>query len=226
MTNSMLVYCAGPHYSPEERDAMAHMASLLEKNRFDTYLPHRDGIDSLLRYLQSAPGSLPRDWQDLPDTMNRVVFALETFQIVRRCSLMVLNMNGRVPDEGAVFKASLAFAAGRPITIYKNDNRSVFGGHDNSMVTGLAGGRPVVNRMKHIPAVVKEIVANQTPEPARQEGVGLSPYVLSAAGLGEKVWRLLPEINLTETRQEAVMEQLLSLKNRCEQLNEFQEMAI
>ena len=62
---------------------------------------------------------------------------IDTFQIIDNDGL-VLNLNGRVPDEGAMVEAGIAWALGKPIVIYKNDSRSLFGGLDNPLVAGLS----------------------------------------------------------------------------------------
>jgi hypothetical protein len=48
-------------------------------------------------------------------------------------------MNGRVPDEGAVAEAAMAWMAGKGIVLYKSDSRSVIQGDDNELVLGLGG---------------------------------------------------------------------------------------
>lgn len=59
-------------------------------------------------------------------------------------------MNGRVPDEGAVSEAAMAFAVGHPVVIYKNDARSLVGGKDNPLVAGLSGCE-IVNTVEAFP---------------------------------------------------------------------------
>ncbi|MFZ5563381.1 MAG: nucleoside 2-deoxyribosyltransferase [Thermodesulfobacteriota bacterium] len=181
-----IVYCSGPLFCPEEIGAMTAIARVLEQSGYATFLPHRDGLEAhVMKFLNSPLGMNVLKSRQAVD---RLIFALDVFQIVERCACIVVNTNGRVPDEGAVAEAAIAFMAGKPVVLYKNDCRSVFRGRDNSMVTGLATG-PVAGRLADIPKAVQKVCA------AGQGAVNaekvLPPDVAGTVTLGKKVWRLM-----------------------------------
>mgnify|MGYP003981738111 CR=1 FL=1 len=49
----------------------------------------------------------------------------------------MLNINGRVPNEGTVVEAGIAWNAGKKIVIYKTDLRTLLKGSDNPLLSGL-----------------------------------------------------------------------------------------
>jgi nucleoside 2-deoxyribosyltransferase len=217
MNKKSIVYCAGPQYSSEERNGMLEITLLLEKSGFNTYLSCRDGLEYLIPKLRSNLEVKQSELYDLLHMMNKAVFALETFHVIRRCDSLVLNMNGRVPDEGSVFKASLAFSAGKPVTIYKNDNRSVFNGHDNSMIIGLSGDLPVVKKLNRIPRGLRNAIRKcKKSSGFIYCGDKIPPYVRRVVVFGEEVWSIFNKMDLLKTNKKDVYQQLLRLKNRCE----------
>ena len=181
------VYCSGPLFCPEEIAGMTAIATVLEQAGFGTFLPHRDGLERFVMGLVNTP--LNNNIFKARDAVNAAIFALDCFQIIRRCEYFVLNMNGRVPDEGAVAEAGIAFAVGKPIVIYKNDRRSVFNGADNSMLTGLSSLKPVKDISKLPDAIARSERRIQTVNrPALPE------HVDRIARTGEKIWNVLKSL--------------------------------
>ena len=178
-----LVYCSGPLFCPEELASMNALAKALEDAGLTTFLPHRDGLERFVLPFLNTP--LSTDFLGMRERIDRAIFALDVYQIVVRCDAFVLNLNGRVPDEGAVAEAGIAFAIGKPVVIYKNDYRSAFDGRDNSMITGLSPLDPVHDR-KELPSALLEASKKngpvQTNLPASLAGV---------ADKGERIWRLI-----------------------------------
>ncbi|MDG2011122.1 MAG: nucleoside 2-deoxyribosyltransferase [Candidatus Binatia bacterium] len=129
------VYCAGPLFTDKEREEMSEIAAALESVGFATFLPHRDGLEfrPLLRTLQSR--GIEQDRATV--FWNQAIFALDAFSVLVDSQALVLNMNGRVPDEGAVAEASMAWCAGKVVVGYKTDVRSLVLGQDNAMISGL-----------------------------------------------------------------------------------------
>jgi len=125
------IYCAGPMFNPKEREEMEEIAGALEDHGFNVFLPHRDG-------LELAAAALPMD-----------VFELDIAQILESDGL-VLNMNGRVPDEGAAAETGIAWQAGKKIVIYKNDTRTLIDKSDNPILVGLAN-YTVISDISKIP---------------------------------------------------------------------------
>lgn len=189
MDNKQVIYCSGPLFCPEEIGGMTAMARVLETAGFGTFLPHRDGLEAIVMKFTNTPLGL--NIFKSRQVVDRLIFALDVYQIIERCDYIVVNLNGRVPDEGAVAEAAVAFMAGKPVVLYKNDCRSVFRGRDNSMVTGLAAG-PVVSRLDGISEAIKKLSgkSNRRGEQVLA-GDRLPSAVRDTVGLGRKVWQLM-----------------------------------
>jgi len=202
------VYCSGPLFCPEEIAGMTAIATVLEQAGFGTFVPHRDGLERFVMGLINTP--LNNNILGARDTINAAIFALDCFQIIRRCDYFVLNMNGRVPDEGAVAEAGIAFAAGKPLVIYKNDRRSVFRGVDNSMITGLSIIKPV-NDIRKLPEALRHAERKMNISGA------LPDNVQRIARMGEKIWhvlRLLPKRNAPQKELEDLINNVLDICER------------
>jgi len=85
---------------------------------FDIHFPQRDGIEvatvmDLLNDQDGAVNLLPPPLFERAVTwVTRAVVALDVFQAVEECECVVLNLDGRVPDEGSLVEATLAWYAG------------------------------------------------------------------------------------------------------------------
>ncbi|WP_462324246.1 nucleoside 2-deoxyribosyltransferase [Desulfoplanes sp.] len=131
----MKIYCAGPLFNDLEREMMSNIADALEAYGFKTYLPHRDGFEfSELSPSLTKTGVPPQKAQQL---LNKIIFNFDIYNLLQ-CDATVFNMNGRVPDGGSIVEASVTWACGHPLVIYKDDPRTLEFGIDNPMITGLA----------------------------------------------------------------------------------------
>ena len=152
------IYCAGPLFNPAERREMDDIAEVLEAAGYTTFVPHRDGLEfaRLLPELQHIVPSVPA----ADAVLRRAIFSLDVFQLLSRSDAVVANINGRVPDEGTVVEAALAWFSGKAVVLYKNDSRSVLSGSDNPMLAAL-GNFQVVTDISELPqAVGREIHVN------------------------------------------------------------------
>ncbi len=179
------VYCSGPLFCAEEVGAMQAIADTLEAAGMRTFLPHRDGLEPWVMRFANAPGQ-----NLIPPIRRRIdqaIFALDVYELIEDCDAIVFNMNGRVPDEGGVVEASIAFAAGKPVVLYKRDIRAPFGGQDNAMLLGLTGGRVIAER-RALPDAVREAVERGG------QGVTVSPSLAAAVESGRRVSKLLARL--------------------------------
>ena len=129
------IYCAGPLFNRAEQEEMAEIARTLEGVGFSVFLPHRDSFlftDLHREFLRGGYEST-----EATRMIQQAIFWLDTYEVVSACQGLVLNMNGRVPDEGAVSEAAMAWMAGKAIVLYKADSRSLIQGSDNELVLGL-----------------------------------------------------------------------------------------
>jgi nucleoside 2-deoxyribosyltransferase len=134
---AMRIYCAGPLYNRPERDEMTEIARALEAAGFLTFLPHRDSFLSTDAHRELLRGGYESG--EATQMVQQAVFWLDAFEVVVGCQALVMNMNGRVPDEGAAAEAAMAWTTGKNVVLYKSDSRSSIHGGDNEMLLGLGG---------------------------------------------------------------------------------------
>ncbi len=146
------VYCAGPLFNESERNEMAEIAAHLEAAGYTTFLPHRDGLE--FARLSPEFEALGVTAERANAVLQRAIFQLDVYELLAQAEAVVVNLNGRVPDEGAVVEASLAWHAAKALVLYKTDVRTVLGGFEHPMVVGLGGFR-VVDRIEGIADAVR-----------------------------------------------------------------------
>jgi len=194
------VYCSGPLFSPEDTATMAAIARTLKKAGYAPFLPHRDGVEAfVLNAIDNPLANLPV-FAPINRFISRAAFALDILKVLQ-CDYFVFNMNGRVPDEGGVVETGVAFTAGKPIVIYKNDPRTAFGGTDNPMLAGISHLFGQVDDIGKIPARLEEVAE-------RLAALGDNPYkgenmpgfVLEVTAFGRKVWHVLRLVRLVRPR--------------------------
>lgn len=151
------VYCAGPLFSASERQEMTDIAQTLEAGGYSTFLPHRDGLEfaRLLPELQLITAT-----QAAADAiLQKAIFSLDVYQLIGCSDAVVANINGRVPDEGTIVEAALAWLAGKPVVLYKNDVRTVLSGSDHPMLVALGEFR-IVREIAVLPQIVGDELRN------------------------------------------------------------------
>ncbi len=114
---------------------MAEIARMLEGAGYSAYLPHRDAFLFEDIHREFRRGGY--DPAEATAMIQQAIFWVDAYEVVSACQGLVLNMNGRVPDEGAVAEAAMAWMAGKAIILYKADSRSLIQGSDNPIVMGL-----------------------------------------------------------------------------------------
>jgi nucleoside 2-deoxyribosyltransferase len=148
------IYCAGPLFNPKEKEEMQEIATILENNGFDVFLPHRDGFEFV--NLSKSFIKLGISDTDAKFILNKAIFTLDVFQVLNSDGL-ILNINGRVPDEGAMVEAGIAWNAGKMIVIFKNDARTLINGNDNPLLLGLSDFN-VANDISSIPPTFNQLL--------------------------------------------------------------------
>ena len=126
----------------------------------------------------------------------------------------MFTQHGRVPDEGAVSEAAIAWAMGKPVIAYKTDVRSAFMGHDNPLVTGLFGFHTcgtigdAVHRMHS---------ALQGQEPRRRQRRRRKHEIQEHLALGRRIWDALHERDKTESIAEILSQEVLPSQQQREE---------
>jgi nucleoside 2-deoxyribosyltransferase len=182
------VYCAGPLFNECERQEMTAIAQALCAEGYRVYLPHRDGMEFRL-ILEVL---VDRGWPAATAAafLHSAIFALDIYQLAVDCNAMVWNLNGRVPDEGAVSEAAIAWTLGKPLVAFSDDVRSLIAGRFNPLLVGLVEFE-TVERISELPESLAIAISRSTDEPVPVERM---PLKLRKAILdGRRLWDALQE---------------------------------
>ena len=118
------VYFAGPMFNQSEKDYNLKIANLLESHGYQVFLPQRDGIEAALLEGKTE------------EELTEMVFDLDAEQ-VKAADIVFMNLDGRVPDEGACVELGMAWAEGKRCYGFKTDTRSVESAMDlNPLISG------------------------------------------------------------------------------------------
>lgn len=101
------------------------MRDFIRTHGFETYLPQEDGgLYSDLVKMELNEESL-RERLFKTDYIN-----------IKKCSILLAILDGRVIDEGVCFELGAAYALGKHCMGFKTDSRSSIRGRDNLMIEG------------------------------------------------------------------------------------------
>src|SRR5690606_27361712 len=104
---------------------------------------------------------------------------------------LVFNMNGRVPDEGAVAEATMAWMLGKPVVIFKEDVRSKIAGRDNPLLVGQARFQSIA-RLEDLPAALRARLAECSDE---NQTVACPPHLGEVVENGRLLCERLDALN-------------------------------
>jgi nucleoside 2-deoxyribosyltransferase len=184
--DGLCVYCAGPLFNEAERREMSEIADGLVEAGYRVYLPHRDGMEFRLILDILAE----RGWErnDAGQFLHEAIFALDVYQLAVECDAMVWNLNGRVPDEGAVSEAAMAWTLGKPLVAYRDDARSLIAGRVNPLLVGMVDFQ-TVGAIADIPHALELACTRATDPPLASEQ--FSPRMTRAVEDGRVLWEAL-----------------------------------
>lgn len=106
------IYLACPMFNQGEKDFNLKIAHLLEEFGYKVFLPQRDGIEAALLKDKTE--------QQLVE----LIFNLDYKQVVE-ADIFFMNIDGRVPDEGACVELGMAYAKGKRCYGFKSDTRII-----------------------------------------------------------------------------------------------------
>lgn len=149
------IYCAGPLFNEAERVEMTAIADALVEAGYRVYLPHRDGME--FRLIHELLIDRGHDPAIAGQFLHEAIFALDIYQLVKSCDAVVWNLNGRVPDEGAVSESAMAWILGKPLVAFSNDVRSLIAGRVNPLLVGLVDFSVVRSIEEIVPALREEL---------------------------------------------------------------------
>ncbi len=177
------VYCAGPLFNAAERREMSQLADALRTGGFEPFVPHADGLE----FACVQPYLIEQGYEPatVGQRLHEAIFALDVYQVVAGCGSLVINLNGRVPDEGAVSEAAMAWILGKPLVAFKEDARSAISGRDNPLVVGLTGFEHVA-RFEEVAGALAARIAAVAPPP--QTAVPCPAHLAALFRAGERFW--------------------------------------
>ncbi|MHB8896024.1 MAG: nucleoside 2-deoxyribosyltransferase, partial [Candidatus Geothermincolia bacterium] len=185
------VYCSGGLFCPEEVRAMEEISTVLEGAGYSTYLPHRDGVEAFVLNAVNQPLANLLIFRPITRFVSRATFALDIFRILQ-CDFFVFNMNGSAPDEGGVVETGVAFAAGKPVVIYRNDLRCPAGPGGSPLMIGATATFETVESVESIPEAFKSLEERLSPlGKSAYSSDSAPPFVRRVARFGRIVDRVL-----------------------------------
>ena len=126
----MKAYIAGPLFNDAEKAFNLKVDALVQSLGIQTYLPQRDGGESIRMIRDGQP----------PERVRRRLFDLDVSE-VRACHLFICILDGRVPDEGTCVELGMAYILGKECIGYQTDSRRFALDYNNLMIeNALTGG--------------------------------------------------------------------------------------
>ena len=122
-------YIAGPLFNDAEKAFNLKLDALIQSLGIQTYLPQRDGGESI---------RMIREGQQ-PERVRRRLFELDVSQ-VKACDLFICILNGRVPDEGTCVELGMAYILGKECIGYQTDSRRFALDYNNLMIENALNG--------------------------------------------------------------------------------------
>lgn len=121
----MKIYYAAPLFNEEELEKNSKMKKILEKEGFEVMLPQEE---SGLAYDEINENNKYEIYKKIFDG---------DVEDIKRCDVLVFDLNGRVPDEGGCVELGIAYAYGKKCVGFKTDTRAIDKtGDDNLMIEG------------------------------------------------------------------------------------------
>ena len=118
------VYFAAPMFSQADKNFNLEVVKILEDAGYQVFLPQRDGIEAALLVGKTE------------EELIKMIFELDAQQ-VKKADIVFMNIDGRVPDEGAAVELGMAYMLGKRCYGFKTDTHSVEQGMDmNPMISG------------------------------------------------------------------------------------------
>lgn len=106
------VYFAGPLFCKSEKDFNLKIATALKEKGYSVFLPQRDGYEAA-----TLSGKTEQQIIEL-------IFSKDTSEI-DKAEVVVMVLDGRVPDDGACVELGYAYAKGKKCYGIKTDTRSL-----------------------------------------------------------------------------------------------------
>jgi nucleoside 2-deoxyribosyltransferase len=178
------IYIAGPLFSKAEKDFNLDINSYLNDIEHPTFLPQEDGFDkaSLVEKITSSSKDAATKEKELAK-LNADIFSKDIGEI-ENSDLLLIILDGRVPDEGACVELGYAHAQGKVCIGLKTDSRTLQAGQDNPMITGC------INKLANSKEDLGKILDSYRAENAGWKTIGVKVRIDELAVLNRQLNRL------------------------------------
>ena len=122
------IYLAAPMFSYAELSFNEMLASTLEQNDFEVFLPQRSGYKMVELMTEMSPLEA-----------RRKIFSKD-ISAVQESDIIIIVLDGRTIDEGACIELGFGYALGKKCFGLKTDPRSMMNGQINPMVSECLQG--------------------------------------------------------------------------------------
>jgi len=190
------IYCAGPLFNAKEQEEMQEIASAFEAEGFETFLPQRDGLELCVLVEELVGMGIPNE--EASRMLSKAIFSIDVYQVLEACDGLILNLNGRVPDEGAISEAAMAWCADKKVVAFKNDKRSIFFGEDNPLVAGLFGFE-VFDTIEKAVFAMTHLFKEERPKEVLKDNINLK----QSLDQGRLIWSAISKRSEIEARERA-----------------------
>ena len=203
------VYLAGPMFSDADKWQQNLIDSTLKTAGYSTYVGMNDGIEvAVVMADATKPLDLPANQvAEIVTFVHKIVFALDVYQLAKRCNSVVFTMDGRVPDDGSISETAIAYATNTPVVIFKTSPITMLGNQDNPMVQGLSMKSAYVDKVADIPSALDAAVAAESGLSGQSFRAG--PRLAATIALGEAVWNQIDKIHQVSGATPAVIYQTI-----------------
>ena len=105
------VYFAGPLFNQSEKDYNLKLSNLLEAHGYKVFLPQRDGFEAALLENKTE------------EELTKLIFDKDVSEVLK-ADIIFMNLDGRIPDEGACVELGIAYANKKRCYGIKTDTRA------------------------------------------------------------------------------------------------------
>ena len=155
---ALRAYYAAGLFNEGERAFNLRVKAMLDELGFETWFPQEDA-GFLEQYMEQG--------MTLEEARHHIFE--QNLEAVRRSDVLIFNLDGRVPDEGACIEAGVAFGWDKRLIGLQTDFRAVEPGGNNLMIDGVLN--------YEIAATVDDLRGMLTETVAQVDLTGASPVV-------------------------------------------------
>jgi hypothetical protein len=204
-------------FSTGDKDEQNALAEALTKAGFECHVPHRDGIEvaAVMKLLNDPSNHIgtmlePFVLSRCIAWVTRTVVALDVYEAIEDCQCTVINIDGRIPDEGSLVEATLAWYAGSPVIRYQTTSIRELGGNNNPMIGVISDWPPDLGqhpRADVVTAVKQAVSAQGFPQPVTPPPANVKQLV----DLGRVIAGIRAQPPLDSAQQAAAVQQLAAV---------------